>query len=354
MMQKILNNERILNALVPIIAVVFGLIAGAIIMLVSNYNPIEGYAALIRGVVGDSYVIGETIRAMTPLILAGLSVGFAFRTGLFNIGVEGQLLVGWLASVWVGIAFEGVPAIIHIPLAILAAALAGGLWGFIPGFLKARFRVHEVIVTIMMNYIALHVTNALIRTYLLIPGERTESIQPSASLGSEFLQLLTDYSRLHYGFVVALIAAFIMWFLIEKTSKGYELRSVGFNQHASQYAGMNVSQNIVLSMVIAGAFAGVAGAMEGLGTYGYMTINGGFTGVGFDGIAVALLGANAAFGIVLASGLFGGLKIGALTMQSQAGVPTELVGIVIALIIFFVASSYLIRYFIARFAKEGK
>lgn len=353
MMQKIMKNERFFHIAVPIFAVILGLLVGAIIMLISGYNPILGYVSLLDGIVGDSYQIGETVRAMTPLILAGLAVGFAFRTGLFNIGVEGQLLVGWLASVWVGIAFD-LPTVIHIPLAILAAALAGALWGFVPGLLKAKLKVHEVIVTIMMNYIALHVTNALIRTYLLVPGERTDTIKPSASLASEFLMELTQYSRLHYGIIVAIIGAIIMWFILERTSKGYELKAVGFNQHASQYAGMSVSKNIILAMAISGAFAGAAGAMEGLGTYQYMTINGGFTGQGFDGIAVALLGANTALGVIFASLLFAGLKIGALTMQSAAGVPTELVEIVIALIIFFVASSYIIRWLFTRFSKEGK
>jgi ABC-type uncharacterized transport system permease subunit len=352
-MQKLMKNERFFRIAVPILAVILGLLAGAIIMLVSNYNPIKGYASLLDGIVGDPYVLGETIRAMTPLILSGLAVAFAFRTGLFNIGVEGQLLVGWLASVWVGIAFD-LPKIIHLPLAILAAAVAGALWGFIPGLLKAKLKVHEVIVTIMMNYIALHVTNALIRTFLLEPGERTGNIKKSASLASPNLIELTEFSRLHYGFIVALLGAVIMWFLLERTTKGYELKAVGYNQHASQYAGMSVSKNIILAMSISGAFAGVAGAMEGLGTYQYMTINGGFTGQGFDGIAVALLGSNNALGIIFAALLFGGLKVGALTMQSQARVPTELVEIVIALIIFFVASSYIIRWFIGRFSKEGK
>jgi ABC-type uncharacterized transport system permease subunit len=352
-MRNMFKNERIFRLAVPVFAVILGLLAGAIIMMVSGYNPIQGYASLFDGIVGDSYVLGETIRAMTPLILSGLAVAFAFRTGLFNIGVEGQLLVGWLASVWVGIAFD-LPKIIHLPLAIIVAALAGALWGFIPGLLKAKLKVHEVIVTIMMNYIALHVTNALIRTFLIVPGERTGNIKPSASLASENLMALTDFSRLHYGIIVAIIGSVIMWFLLERTTKGYELRAVGYNQHASQYAGMSVSKNIILSMSISGAFAGAAGAMEGLGTYQYMTINGGFTGQGFDGIAVALLGANNAFGIIFASLLFGGLKIGALTMQSAARVPTELVEIVIALIIFFVASSYIIRWFFNRFSKEGK
>nr|WP_179295593.1 ABC transporter permease [Bacillus sp. FJAT-45350] len=350
-MKKWIPAERLVSLSVPIIAVFFGILVGAIIMLLSGYNPITGYFSLLRGIFGEMYYIGETLRTMTPLILAGLAVAFAFRTGLFNIGVEGQLIVGWLASVYVGVALD-LPSIIHLPLAILAGALAGALWGLIPGFLKARFQVHEVIVTIMMNYIALHTVNFLIRSYLLVPGERTDRISETASLASPFLQSVTDFSRLHYGILIAILGSVVMWFVLWKTTRGFELRAVGFNQHASEYAGISVKTNIVLSLVISGAFAGVAGAMEGLGTYQYMSIMSGFTGVGFDGIAVALLGANSALGVILAAGLFGGLKIGALNMQSQAGVPTELVDIVIALIIFFVASSYLIRWIMNRVKKE--
>ncbi|WP_347550326.1 ABC transporter permease [Pseudalkalibacillus hwajinpoensis] len=339
---------------VPLLSVALGLLVGGIIMLVSGYNPIVAYAALFNGIFSNTYVLGETVRQMTPLILSGLAVAFAFRTGLFNIGVEGQLLVGWLASVYVGLQFEGLSPIVHIPLAVIAAAVAGALWAFVPGFLKARYHVHEVITTIMMNYVALHVVNAIIRTYLLAPGERTDQINESASLQSAFLESITDFSRLHYGFVVAIIGAIIMWFLLWKTTMGYELRSVGFNKYASEYAGINVQRNIILSMVISGAFAGAAGAMEGLGTYGYMTVMADFTGVGFDGIAVALLGANGALGVVFASALFGGLKIGALNMQSVAQVPTQLVEIVIAMIIFFVASSYLIHWISNRVNKRGK
>ncbi|QOY36526.1 ABC transporter permease [Anaerobacillus isosaccharinicus] len=353
MIHKWLNRGKITNILVPLISVFLGIFVGAIIMLFIGQNPIVGYMALLSGVFGDIYYFGEMLRMMTPLIFAGLAVAFAFRTGLFNIGVEGQLIVGWLASVAVGILVDA-PLFIHLPLAIAAGALAGALWGFIPGLLKARFQVHEVIVTIMMNYVALYVSNYLIRTYLLAPGERTERISATASLASPFLQSITDFSRLHYGFFLAIFACFVLWFLLWKTTLGFELRAVGYNKHASHYAGMNVNRNIVLAMVISGAFAGIAGAMEGLGTYGYMSILAGFTGTGFNGIAVALLGANTSIGVFLAAALFGGLTVGAPNMQSQAGVPPELVNIVIALIIFFVASSYLIRLVINRLQKEGK
>lgn len=345
-------SNRLKNMVVPVLAVLLGMVAGTIIMLVTGYNPVTAFIALWNGAFGEIYYTGEVIRQTTPLILAGLAVAFAFRTGLFNIGVEGQLIVGWLAAVWVGVSFD-LPAIIHVPLAIIAAAAAGALWAFIPGFLKARFRVHEVIVTIMMNYVALHVSNHIIRNYLSEKSDRTDKILESASLRSSFLEGLTDYSRLHWGIVIALVSVLIMWFILEKTTRGYELRAVGFNQHASEYAGMNVRSNIILSMVISGAFAGLAGAMEGLGTFGYAAIRGGFTGVGFDGIAVALLGANGPIGIVLAALLFGTLKVGALNMPLEAGVPNELVDIIIALIVFFVAASYMIRIFIERISKKG-
>ncbi|SES76846.1 nucleoside ABC transporter membrane protein [Oceanobacillus limi] len=347
------SNNKFLSLLIPVISVILGLIAGAIIMLFSGYNPIDGYLALWRGAFGDAFTIGETIRRITPLILTGLAVAFAFRTGLFNIGAEGQVIVGWLAAVWVGLAVDA-PMIIHLPLAVLAGGIAGGIWGFVPGLLKAKIGVHEVIVTIMMNYIALFITNEIIRSVLTDHATKTDRIPETASLSSEWLQTLTFYSRLHYGILIALFAAAVMWFLIQRTTIGYELKAVGFNQHASKYAGMNVSKNIILSMVIAGGFAGLAGAMEGLGTYGNISVMSGFTNLGFDGIAVALLGANNAFGVVLAAILFGVLKEGAGEMPTGAGVPTELVDIIIALIIFFVASSYIIRWVILRFKKEGK
>jgi len=348
-----MRSNRLQQFFVPLLAVLLGMIVGSIVMLVSGYNPVAGFSSLIYGAFGDAYYIGETIRQTTPYILTGLAVAFAFRTGLFNIGVEGQLIVGWLAAVWVGVSFD-LPKIIHLPLAILAAALAGALWGLLPGVLKAYVKVHEVIITIMMNYIALHVTNAIIRSVLSDEGFKSDPVKKSASLQSEFLEAVTYHSTMHYGIFIAIAAAFVMWFLLERTTKGFELRAVGFNQHASQYAGMNVRANIILAMVISGAFAGVAGAMEGLGTFGNISTKAGFTGLGFDGIAVALIGGNNAFGILLSALLFGALKVGALEMPSGAGVPTELVDIIIALIIFFVASSYMIRWLLSRWQKGAE
>ncbi|PYZ94018.1 branched-chain amino acid ABC transporter permease [Salipaludibacillus keqinensis] len=348
-------KDKLFGLVVPLIAIGFGFLAGGVIMLLSGNNPIDGYVALMQGVFGEVYYFGETLQRMTPLIFSGLAVAFAFRTGLLNIGVEGQLIVGWFVSVFVGIVIEA-PMIIHLPLAILAGALAGALWGFVPGILKAKFQVHEVIVTIMMNYIAMHVVNHFIRNFMLESGQRTAFINDSASLSSDFLTSITDFSRLHWGFLIAVAACFVMWFILWKTKKGFELRSVGYNKHASSYAGMNVNMNIILSMSVSGAFAGIGGAMVGLGTYNYANILPSFTNLGFDGIAVALLGSSTSIGIFLSAFLFGGLKEGANNMQSQAGVAPELVEIIIALIIFFVASSYLIRWIYSRLQskKEGK
>ena len=344
-------SKRLVNILVPVVSVILGLLVGAIVMIVSGYDPVEGYIALWNGIFGDVYTIGETIRQITPYILAGLAVAFAFRTGLFNIGVEGQLIVGWFAAAYVGITFDDLPKMIHLPLAILAAALAGALWGFIPGLLKAKFKVHEVIVTIMMNYIALHTSNALIRA-VSDGGDNTGAIHPTASLRSAFLENMTDFSRLHYGILIALAMVLVMWLILEKTTRGFELKAVGLNQHASQYAGMNVNKNIILAMVISGAFAGLAGAMEALGTFGFASVKGGFTGIGFDGIAVALLGANTPLGVIFGATLFGSLKYGATNMPNEAGIPEEIVSIIIAIIIFFVASGYVIRLLLERFSKK--
>ena len=343
-------SNRVINIFVPIISIIIGLIVGAIVMLVSGYDPVEGYLALWSGIFGDSYTIGNTIRQITPYILAGLAVAFAFRTGLFNIGVEGQLIMGWLAAAWVGYAFE-LPKIIHLPLALLAAAAAGAFWAFIAGFLKAKFKVHEVIATIMLNYTALYVTNAVIKQ-LSDGGFKTERVLETASLRSPFLRELTDNSSLHYGIIVALIMVVVMWFILEKTTRGYELKAVGFNQHAAEYAGMSVNKNIILAMTISGMFAGLGGAMEALGTFQNASIKAGFTGIGFDGIAVALLGANTPLGIIFGASLFGSLKYGSLNMPSAAGIPEEIVSIIIALIIFFVASGYIIRLGLQKLSKK--
>jgi simple sugar transport system permease protein len=281
-----MNLERFYGLLIPNLSIVLGMVVGAIVMLIGGYDPIAGFDQLFYGIFGEPYSSGETLRASAPLIFAGLAVAFAFRTGLFTVDVEGQVLVGWLVAVWIGIKFD-LPTVVHLPLALIGAGLAGALWASIRGILKAKFHVHEVITSIRMNYIALYVTNDILRHIIGITNERTETIKESASLASPFLQEITDFSRLHNGIFIALIAALVFWFILWKTTLGYELRAVGFNKNAAEYAGMGVNRNIILSFVISGVVAGLAGAMEGLGTFQNMTLNASFTGVGFDGIAVA-------------------------------------------------------------------
>ena len=343
-------SNRVINILVPVVSIIIGLIVGAIVMFASGYDPVQGYIALWNGIFGDFYSIGNTIRQITPYILSGLAVAFAFRTGLFNIGVEGQLLMGWLAAAYVGYAFD-LPRFIHLPLALLAAAAAGAFWAFIVGFLKAKLSVHEVIASIMLNYTALYITNAVIRS--LTDGSfKTPTILESATLRMPWLREITDNSGLHLGIIVALLMVFVMWFILEKTTRGYELKSVGFNKDAAEYAGMSVNKNIILAMTISGVFAGLAGAVEALGTFQNASIKAGFSGIGFDGIAVALLGANTPLGVIFGASLFGSLKYGALNMPNEAGIPEEIVSIIIALIIFFVASGYIIRLALQKFGKK--
>lgn len=351
-MIKFITDEKNQRFIVPLVSVLFGFIAGAIIMIITGINPIDGYRALIKGVVGNPRKFGEWIVSSIPLILTGLALAFGFRTGLFNIGAEGQFIVGAFAAVAVGILIE-LPKIIHLPLVLISAALAGALWGFIPGILKAKFRVHEVVVTIMLNYTALHFINYLVKSLPGSSNTRTVDIFPSASLSSEFLSGLTKHSRLHWGFIVALLAAFIYWYIIERTTFGYELRSVGFNQHASEYAGMKVNRNIVYSMMISGAFAGLAGAMISIGTFDYARVIGASEGYGFNGIAVALLGNNSGIGIIISGLLFGALKAGSSAM-ALAKVPKEISDIIMAFIVLFAAMNYGIKRLLLRLRKEEK
>ncbi len=351
-MIKFLSNEKNHSFLVPLISVLLGFLAGAIVMMITGINPLDGYRALIKGVLGNPRKFGEWIVTSTPLILTGLALGFGFRTGLFNIGAEGQLIMGSFAAVAVGILIEA-PRIIHLPLVLIAAAAAGSLWGFIPGILKAKYRVHEVVVTIMLNYTALHLVNYAIK---LLPGSsktRTLDIHLSATLNNAFLSQITGRSRLHLGIFIALVMAVVFWYIIEKTSFGFELRSVGFNPDASQYAGMRVNRNIVYSMMISGAFAGLAGAMISIGTFNYARVIGGFELYGLNGIAVALLGSNSGLGIVVAGFLFGALKAGSSAM-ALASVPKDIAEIIMAFIVLFAAMNYGIKVLLQRLGKEGK
>ncbi len=297
----------------------------------------ESFAALFRGAFGDTNGLLRTLAKSTPLLLSGLAVTVALRAGLFNIGAEGQLLVGGLASAWAGYALNGLPTVIHLPVAIAAGASAGALWAFVPGILKAWRGTHEVIVTIMMNYIAIHLTHYLVNGPLRDPTTRqtaTPLVLPSARIWS--LPGSTNFSA---GLFLALAAAVAVAFLLRRTALGFEIRAVGLGPDAARASGIPVGRTLVTAMCLSGALAGVAGAVEVLAVH-HRFLDQFSPGYGFDSIAVALLGGLDATGVTLASLLFGGLKSGANEMYTQTQTPVQIVGVVQAMVILAIGVRY--------------
>ena len=282
----------------------------------------------------------ESLVVTTPYLFTGLAIAMGFRAGVFNIGAEGQLFMGSIMAGWAGWTFKGLPPIVHIPLSLGVGILAGGLWGFIPGWLKAKTGAHEVINTIMMNYIAFNFAEYLISGPFQDPNEafKTPFIQESAHLYRFFEPPL----RLHIGFFLAIAVAILIWYMLFKTTWGFEFRSVGLNPHASKYAGINSSLITILAMSISGAIAGLAGATEILGV-NFRQTQALSTGYGFDAIAIALLANNHPLGVILTAMLFGFMRSGSRVMQLKTGIPIDIISILQALIIFFIAAPAIIR-----------
>ncbi|MBN1284463.1 MAG: ABC transporter permease [Anaerolineae bacterium] len=327
---------------ISILSIVLSLVIGGAIIALSGGDPIDGYLGLWRGAFGKEKAVVETIVKTTPFIFAGLAVAVGFRGGLFNIGVEGQLFVGSICALIAGYAVE-LPPGIHAAFALLMGALGGAVWAAIPGYLKARTGAHEVITTIMTNYIALRVINWSISQNgpLRLPGSalpETRRVLDSARLPS-----LTDTTPpLHIGVVIVIVAVFFVYWLLWRTPLGFEIRTVGLNPSAARYAGIKVERTIVLTMVISGALAGLGGAVQVLGLLGYFTT--GFNvGLGFDSIAVAMLGSNHPFGVAAGALLFGVMDAGMKTMQLRTQVPRDIVVIIQGLILLFVAAPLLIQ-----------
>lgn len=340
------------NKIIPFLSVILGFIIGAIVMVASGFNPLEAYSKLFQGagLYGDVRRFGETLVLATSLSLTGLAVAFGMRTGLFNIGASGQVLMGGFIAVLLGITLE-LPKGIHLPLCVASAAIMGALWGMIPGMLKAKFNVHEVVSSIMMNWIAVWTVYYFVPEY--IKGRYdTESaaISNTASLRVDWLTDLFQGSSINLGIFIAVIAVVVVWWILEKTTFGFELKAVGLNKDAAKYAGIHVNRNIVYSMMISGALAGLAGATFYLGFTNNVKI-GELPSLGFDGIAVALLGVNTPIGVVLSSLLFGVMTAGKGFMQAATKVPNELVQIIMAVIIFFAAAKMLISKMIKYFLK---
>ncbi len=345
--------------LVPFLAVFTAMLIGSVFILLAERDPFRAYQGLLQGALGTDGALVRTLIKMAPLILSGLAVAFAFKGGLFNIGAQGQLLVGSLCAAWAGFGISGLPPVLHVTVAMLAGALGGAVWGFLPGFLKARTGAHEVISTIMLNYIA-----ALLLEWLVSPARantpagplalctapgicsgnpnRTPPILDSAALPIIYTPGGRASDTLHLGVLIAIGIALLVWFILYKTTFGYELRMVGLSLSAARYAGIKVGRITILTMMIAGSLAGLAGAIQVLGVTRDFQTNQNLA-LGFDSIAVSLLASNNPIGIIPSALLFGAMDAGGPQMQLSARVPTELIKVVQALILMFVAADQIIR-----------
>ncbi len=330
-------SERLVIAA---LAVLFGLMVGALFILWVGKNPLTAYAALWQASFGSWNEFGELLVSTTPLIFTGLAVAIPFRCGLFNIGAEGQFIVGQIAAAWAGVSLTGLPPWLHVSVALLYGFVAGALWAALPGYLKAVRGAHEVITTIMMNYIALYLVN-----YLVVgPLQGSPYLPQTATIpNSAMLWRFLPPSRANAGFFLALLVAGLAYYILWKTTAGYEMRAVGLNPHAARYGGISVAKSTVLAMVISGGMAGLGGAVQVLGVQWKFYSLFAFTGYGFDAIAVALLGANHPFGVVAGAFLFGILARSATLMQTMADIPKDIIGIIQAVIIVFVAADRIIR-----------
>lgn len=353
-MKTLLKKVITKKTLVSLLATVLGLIAGAVLMFVTGNNPFEGYSFLFKGGLMNLERIGNTLATATPLILTGLSVAFAFRTGLFNIGAAGQMLFGGFCATAAALTFN-LPRPILLPVIVIASILGGALWGLVPGLLKAKFNVHEVVATIMMNWMCYWVVYYAIPAYFKGEFLETESkkISDAASLKVGWLADLFNGSFINLGIFLAIAAVIIIAFILNKTTLGYELKAVGFNRHAAEYAGISVNRNIVLAMMIAGGLAGLGGATLYVGNASNIQI-GVLPTQGFDGIAVSLLGANSPLGVFGAAIFFGILSSGKGFMNAMTKIPPEIADTIMATIIYFAATSVLIENVLDRFKRRKK
>lgn len=347
-MKKLLQSEwvsRLVDVLLPVFAALAALFVGAVMLLFLKVNPIEAYKALWDGAFGSSNAFAETLVKATPLLLVALGICISFRADVINIGGEGQIIVGAIFATWVGLTFTGLPGWLVITLAMLAGFAGGGIWGGIPGLLKAYFNVNEILSTVMMNAIAVQLMNFLLRGPLIDPAqaELASKIPQTARLLEAFQLPRLIPTRLHLGALIAVILAVLVYILLWRTTLGYRIRAVGQNPHASRYAGIKVQRHVVLALLLSGAFAGLAGATQVFGVNYRMITDGsasGFTGsAGFNGIVAALFGQLHPILSIPASILFGALLVGANKMQRVVQVPSALIIALNGLVVVFVVSS---------------
>ncbi len=337
-------GSRARNVLTQVVAIVFAFTSGALVLHVTGYSPLAAYQAMLRGAFGNVFGIGQTLTHATPIIFTALAFLFSFKGGLFNIGAEGQFLVGAFASALVGISFNGLPAFVHVPLALLAGAVTGGLWGFVPALLKARFGAHEVITTMMLSYVAFYLTGYMVNYPFKAPGWVAQTV-PIAE--SAKLPRILQPTQLSASVFIAFILVGVTYYLLQKTTFGYEIRATGLNPTAAENAGINIDRDMILAMVISGAMAGLGGSGEIMGVHRRF-IEGFSPGYGWDGLAVALVGGLHPVGALLAAILFGALRSGGMVMTRATGVPLDIIFLLQALVILFVAAPTFIRNLLRR------
>ena len=333
--------NRTLEALLPLLGLPLALLIGAGMLLALKVNPLVAYSAMLDGAVGSVSALTQTLVKATPLLLVGLGVLIAYRGGVVNIGGEGQLIVGALAATALSIGMDTWPRWLLLPACLIASTASGAVWGGVPGYLKSRLGVNEILSTVMMNAIALQFANFLLRGPLLDPEEieRGTRIAQSAQLPPQvWLTRLVPRTLLHSGAILAVIMAFLVYIFLWRTTIGYRIRAVGLNPNASRYAGVPVPFYQALSLILGGAFAGLAGAVEVMGVHYRMTegLSGGY---GFSGIVAALFGKLHPLGAIPASVLFGGLLVGGNRMQRVVQVPSALIDAILGLVVIFVVSA---------------
>jgi general nucleoside transport system permease protein len=354
------------------IAILFGFLVAAIVLAVAGYNPWQAFGALFKGIFAKPKYISNVIIKATPIILTGLSVAFAFKTGMFNIGAEGQYIAGTIAAVCVGVKLN-LAAPIQIPLVVLSGVLAGMIFGGIIGYLKAKFGIHEVITSIMLNWIALYLSNFVVNTTayhqpnstssyavsdssftMLLPNWKASKAGMAALKPHQWLYEMMLKTDVNFGILIAVIMAIVISVLLYRSTKGYELRSVGFNRDAAEFAGINVKGNITQAMIIAGALAGLAGALAITGTAPHkISTMAAFENNGFNGLSVALIAGSSPVGCIFAGLLFGGLLYGGQSVQQEVGAPTEIINIMIGTIVFFVALTKVVPSLADKLEKRG-
>lgn len=325
-----------------LLAIGIALLAGGVVIALSGENPIPAYVALFQGAFGGQRAIAETLVMAAPLILGGLAFAVAARAGLFNIGIEGQMVMGGLMGGLVAAWDAGLPFFLHLPIAILAAMIAGGIWGFVPGILKAKTGAHEVITTIMLNYLAYRISSVVIgQEHFPLVNPALQATQPA--LETAELPRLIEGTRLHAGIIVAVAAAVVIWYLLYRTVFGYRIRTVGISRGASAYAGISWGRTIAMAMLLSGLLAGLGGAVDALGLQGrFYNVQ---LGLGFTSIAVGLVGRNQPFGVILAGLLFGALAAGATKMQNTAGISRDIVYVLLGFVILSISALAVIQQF---------